>query len=161
VIVRLFANGDEADVRSVLLSAFPSSAEAELVDQLRSDGNAEIELVAEEEGQIVGHILFSDLKAPFRAVGLAPVSVTPAHQGRRIGTALIHRGHEIARASGQHVSFVLGDPAYYGRFGYSVDAAKPFQSAYSGPHFMMLVLNGPLPVTRGDLRYPPAFEELD
>jgi putative acetyltransferase len=161
VIVRSFAKGDEAGIRSVLLAAFPTSAEADLVDELRAGHHAEIELLAEESGQIVGHILFSPLRAPFRALALAPVSVAPAFQGLGIGSALIERGHELARDEGWQASFVLGEPDYYDRFGYSPDAARPFDCAYSGPHLMMLVLNGSLPAAQGKLTYPPPFAQLD
>ena len=161
VIVRTLVVGDEPGVRSVLLAAFPTSAEADLVDQLRSGGHAELEVVAEKEGQTIGHILFSSLKTPFRALGLAPVSVTPTHQRRGIGSALIERGHELARAEGWQASFVLGEPEYYGRFGYSADAARPFACIYSGPNFMMLALNEPLPIARSEVGYPPPFGKLD
>lgn len=151
---------DRAAVRAVTEAAFGRQAEAELVERLRADGDAEIALVAEEEGRVVGHILFSRMAAPFRALGLAPVSVMPKRQGCGIGSALIGAGLARAGKEGWEALFVLGDPAYYGRFGFTAAAAAPFRCAYSGPHLMALPLVEPLPAGGGDVSYAPAFASL-
>ncbi|HYG30882.1 MAG TPA: N-acetyltransferase [Allosphingosinicella sp.] len=151
--------GDRDSVKSVIEAAFGSSAEAELVERLRDDGDSEIALVAKEEGRIVGHILFSRMAAPFRALGLAPVAVAPERQRRGIGGALVRAGLARARAQGWDAVFVLGDPEYYGRFGFTVTAATPFRCVYSGPHFMALRLGEALPAA-GEVAYAPAFAAL-
>ena len=120
---------DHPAIRRILLSAFPDSSEADLVEQLRGAGHAAIELVAEDGAELVGHILFSPMQAPIRALGLAPVSVPPERQNQGIGGALIRRGHEIARAAGWQAIFVLGEPGYYSRLGYSVSAARSSRTA--------------------------------
>jgi putative acetyltransferase len=160
MIVRPVAARDFEAVRKVLSTAFPSSAEADLVQQLRADGDAAIELVAEIAGELVGHVLFSPVEAPFRALALAPLAVRPEHQRRGIGAALVEAGHEAARRDGWAGAFVLGDPHYYSRFGYSVQAARPFASPYAGPHFMLAELAGPLPVSGGEVRHARAFTAL-
>jgi putative acetyltransferase len=161
MIVRDYHPADGDAVEDILLAAFPTRAEADLVEQLRSDGDALIELVACDPEAVVGHILFSPLQGPLRALALAPVAVAPGQQGCGIGTTLIEVGHERAREDGWDAVFVVGDPAFYSRFGYSLGAAEPFASRYAGPHFMLLPLTDPLPATSGELRYAAAFAALD
>ena len=151
---------DGPAIREVLLAAFPGPGEADLVDSLRSAGDCVIELVAEDDGAVVGHILFSPMRAPFRALALGPLAVAPHRHKQGIGSALVEAGHPIAREQGWDAVFLLGDPAYYQRFGYDVALAADFLSPYSGPHFMVLALRGALPVTSGDVHYAPAFAAL-
>ena len=134
MIVRPAEAGDHAAIRAVLLAAFPGTDEADLVEQLRADGDAPIELVGELDGRVVGHILFSPVKAPFRALALAPLAVAPDEQRGGIGSELIRAGHELARKQGWEAVFVLGDPAYYGRFGYDAELAAGFSSPYAGEY---------------------------
>lgn len=100
---------------------FSDHTEHVLVDRLRRSASfiPELSLVAEADGDLVGHILFTEvLVGAERGVALAPVSVLPEFQGRGIGSRLIDRGHRIAKALGYKVSIVLGHPDYYPRFGY-------------------------------------------
>ncbi|HEX8653853.1 MAG TPA: N-acetyltransferase [Allosphingosinicella sp.] len=152
--------GDRDGVRAVTEAAFGPGGETELVERLHADGDAEIALVAEEEGRIVGHVLFSRMAAKFRALGLGPVCVEPARQKSGIGSALIRAGLERARQEDWDAVFVLGDPAYYGRFGFTLAAAGPFRCVYSGPHFMALPLAGEMPSGGGEIAYAPAFAAL-
>jgi putative acetyltransferase len=151
---------DQDASRQVHRRAFPGEGEARLVDDLRRDGDVAISLVAETEGEIVGHILFSRLQAQLRALALAPLAVRPEEQGRGIGSALIRAGLDQASAENWEAVFVLGAPAFYGRFGFSLGAAKGFASAYKGPHFMAKVLSSG-PIGRGTVNYPVAFAALD
>jgi putative acetyltransferase len=109
---------DAAAIRAVVEAAFPQPAEADLVDQLRADGDSVISLVAVDDGKVVGHIVFSKLTAPFRALGLAPVSVLPDRQNAGIGSRLIQAGLDRAVQDGWQGAFVLGEPEYYCRFGF-------------------------------------------
>jgi putative acetyltransferase len=132
------------------------------VDRLRSDGDLVLSLVAESAETITGHVAFSRMRAPFRALGLGPVGVLPAHQNCGIGAAMIEAGLERARDDGWDVVFVLGDPPYYQRFGFSVDLAAGFSCRYAGAHFMALALNGDaLPQSTGEVAYPASFEAVD
>ena len=159
MIIRSAEPRDHHEVRALLLSAFPSPAEANLVKQLRSDGDVAIELVAERHNRIVGHLLFSRMTAPFRALALAPVAVLPDQQGQGVGSRLIEAGHERARREGWEAIFVLGEPAYYSRLGYSVTAAASFSSPYAGTYFMMLPLSEGLP-QQGEVAHARAFAAL-
>jgi putative acetyltransferase len=151
---------DREAVYHVVSSAFGGAAEAALVDQLRSDGDAVTSLVAEEDGLIVGHVLLSRMAAPFPALALAPVSVIPSRQRRGIGSMLMEGAVSRARGEGWAALFVLGDPRYYERFGFSVEAAAGFTSPYAGQHFMVLPLGSSLPATTGKLRHASAFAAL-
>ncbi|MBA3511894.1 N-acetyltransferase [Sphingomonas sp.] len=158
--IRAAAPGDHSAIRDVLLAAFPGPDEADLVEQLRADGDAAIELVAEQDGRIVGHILFSPVHGPFRALALAPVAVAPQRHGEGIGSALIKAGHELARGQAWDAIFVLGEPAYYRRFDYDPALAAGFDSPYAGPYFMALALRGALPATEGQVTHARAFAGL-
>ncbi|ABF42954.1 GCN5-related N-acetyltransferase [Candidatus Koribacter versatilis Ellin345] len=147
-------------VFQVITSAFGHSAEAMLVDALRKEGDSVISLVAEQDGQIVGHVLLSKMSAPFAALALAPVAVVPSRQRNGVGAALIRCVVERARSEGWDAIFVLGDPSYYQRFGFDKGAAAGFTSIYAGPHFMMLQLSPSLGATSGELRHARAFGDL-
>lgn len=148
-------------VYDVVSSAFGRLAEAELVEKLRETSDTIVSLVADQDGQIVGHVLLSKMAAPFPALALAPVSVIPARQRSGIGSALIESAVNRARSEGWAAIFVLGDPNYYKRFGFDIESAAGFRSAYAGGHFMVLKLSPSLTATTGELRHAPAFSALD
>lgn len=138
---------DRAEIHAVVAAAFDETpeghqGEANLVDALRTDGDALVELVAEEDGFIVGHLLFSRLTTDTgqRFAALAPLSVLPARQRDGIGLALMQVGHELCRKAGVEAVIVLGHPDYYPRAGYSAQAAKRVTAPFSGPSFMALAL---------------------
>ena len=163
-IIRRERGEDAAAVRAILVSAFAGPAEADLVEQLRRDGDLLLALVADDGGRIHGYAAFpklavEDAGRTYDAAGLAPVAVTPDRQRLGIGGALIREGHRLLAEQGHSLSFVLGDPAYYQRFGYDPAAAKPFECVYAGPHFMALRLSERAP-QRGKVRYPAAFDQL-
>jgi putative acetyltransferase len=160
MMIREEQPADRMAIRSVVMAAFEREAEADLVDWLREGGDSTISLVAQENGAVVGHVLFSRMSAPFRALGLAPVAVSPEWQRAGIGGALIRAGLERAREEGWEAVFVLGDPAYYRRFGFEPSLAQGFSSPYAGPYLMALALQGDLPVATGEIGYAPAFARL-
>jgi putative acetyltransferase len=156
--------GDVAAIRLVKEAAFPTPAEAELVDMLRADGDLILSLAAEQDGLIAGHVAFSRIVIerddnPGAAVSLAPVAVLPQYQRNGVGKALIARGLAMLAAKGEDLVVVLGDPAYYRRFGFAAAEAVPFASDYSGPYLQALRLAGRR-VMPGRLRYPSAFAAL-
>lgn len=161
MIIRPESSSDYTAVRQLHVDAFPTPSEADLVEQLRSDGDALISLVASSGDRVIGHVMFSRMTAPFNAIGLAPISVTAGERRRGVASALIKDGITRARTSGCAGIFVLGDVRYYQRFSFSSDAAAPFQSPYSGPHLMLLVLDDRLVgATSGPISYAPAFTNL-
>jgi putative acetyltransferase len=158
--------GDAAAISSVHLAAFPTSSEANLIEQLRSDGDIAVSLIALDDGEIVGHALLSRMSVEadgqeLHGLGLGPVSVVPDRQRTGIGSALIETGIGRAQSTGVQIIFVLGEPAYYGRFGFDAKSAAPFASPYAGPYFQALVLADlPQPLV-GRADYAPAFAGLE
>ncbi len=158
--IRDEAPGDHDAVRRLLTAAFGGPVEAELVDRLRADGAARLSLVAVDAGELVGQVLFSPMRAPFRALALAPVCVHPARQRMGIGTTLVRAGLARAAEEGWEGVFVVGDPAFYRRFGFTAELASGFRSPYAGPHFMAMSPTGALPATSGSIEYAAAFAAL-
>ena len=161
--IRAATPRDREAIRLVEEHAFGQQAEAGLVDALVTGGDAVVELVAEEDGQVVGHILFSRLfvrngAKEFAAVALAPLAVEPSFHGTGIGGALIREAHIRLKEAGERLAVVLGDPVYYGRFGYSHDRAARFESDYQGEALQALAW-GDAPET-GRLVYASAFTAL-
>ena len=109
----------------------------------------------------VGHVMFSRMTAPFPALGLAPFSVMPRHQRQGIGRSLVEAGLKLARDGGWVAVFAVGDPAYYGYFGFRAELAERFSSPWGGPHLMALPLGASLPVRGGRVDYAPAFAGLE
>jgi putative acetyltransferase len=158
--IRTATPRDREAIRLVEEHAFGQQAEAGLVDALVDSGDAVLELVAEEEGQVVGHVLFSRLYVDnggtkFPAVALAPLAVEPSYHGTGIGGALVREAHLRLKDSGEKLAIVLGEPAYYSRFGYARQRADRFESDYQC-EALQAVTWGEAPET-GRLVYAPAF----
>src|SRR5262245_59475859 len=119
--VRAEQAADADAIRGILLAAFGREAEARLVDRLNASGKAACSLVAEEEGHVLGYVMFSGIvvgDSATPALALAPVAVLPAFQRLGIGSALVSAGIERMRLAGHARVIVVGDPAYYPRFGF-------------------------------------------
>ena len=159
-MIRQETPADGAAIRRVHLEAFPTAAEADLVDQLRQDGDVAISLVTEMDAAVTAHVLFSPMTAPFRALSLAPVAVLTQHRRRGLAAGLIQVGLAEAAAQGWNAVFVLGDPAYYGRFGFDADLASGFVSPYAGLYFLVKPLQDGLPILHGSLDHASAFARL-
>lgn len=170
MIVRRERPNDKDSITSVHDGAFLGSGESRLVSLLReSDAFVpKLSLVAELDGQIVGHVLFSKIilredERDLKSLSLAPVAVLPAHQKRGIGNALISKGLELARELGFRSVLVLGDPAYYGRFGFRHDLVKNIECRYFCEQFAGLELEpGALSkISAAIAKYPAAFTSVD
>jgi len=152
---------DHEAVRALVTAAFGRPDEAELVRRLRDEGDAILELAA-VESHVVGHILFSRLvvePATIRIAALAPVSVLPERQKAGIGNALIREGLVRCKALGFDAVAVLGDPAYYRRFGFTRRAARALDCVYAGLAYQALELrDGALEGGAWSVVYPRAFD---
>jgi putative acetyltransferase len=142
--------------------AFGRDDEARLVDALRAEGSVIVSLVAEENGRVVGHILFSALPITTEAgtlatAALAPMAVRPDRQSRGIGSALVRRGIEVCRERGLSAIVVVGHPDYYPRFGFSPAAGRLHDPFSAGDAFMVLELVPNALAAPGIVRYAPAF----
>jgi putative acetyltransferase len=159
-MIRHARPADHAVIAAIVAAAFGRDDEAALVARLRAEEDAMFELVAEADGEVVGHILFSRLWVDrFELYGaLAPLAVRPDRHRQGLGAKLVRAGLETAREFGCHGVLVLGDPAYYARFGFSGDAAREVTAPFRGlAAFQALALEddaftGPMTVA-----YPDAF----
>jgi putative acetyltransferase len=168
IVVRPERPEDIAAIRAVHCAAFPADAEARLVDRLRARGQACVSLVAEVDGAVVGHVLFSPVSIIATSglcagLGLAPVAVLPAHQRGGVGSALIRAGLAQCRAEGCGFVVVLGHPTYYPRFGFRRASEVGLGNEYGADEaFMVLELRpGSLPAGGGLVRYGPEFGEWE
>jgi len=161
MIIREEEPGDRAAVHDVVCAAFGRANEAALVDQLRADGASVISLLAVDDVAVIGHVMLSKMRAPFPALGLAPVSVRPDRQKSGVGSSLVREALARARPEGFEAVFVLGDPAFYRRFGFRSEPASGFSSPYAGPHFMVVPLKSSLSTTTGTIDYASAFATFE
>ncbi len=160
--IRNETTADRAVIHAVTEAAFrdePHSdqREAAIVDALRDAGALSISLVAEHDGEVIAHVAASPVTIDGHAgdwFGLGPVSVLPAWQRRGIGGRLVQALLETLRARGAGGCVVLGDPAYYGRFGFR--ASPDLQLPDIPPeYFQSLPLSGTSP--SGTVAYHPGF----
>lgn len=163
VTIRAERVDDAGAIGRVLRAAFPTADEAQLVEQLRADGDLRVSLVAQLEDAIVGCVAISPVTIDGNhcdGVGLAPVAVLPDHRSRGIGVTLVAAG--LAACWNAAFCVVLGEPAYYRRFGFRPAAKHGLTSVYdAGDAFMVVTLpGGTLPDGGGLVRYAPAFEAL-
>ncbi len=162
LIIRTEEPGDIAAIHHVNQQAFGRAAEADLVDALRRNGKATLSLVVEDDGRVIGHILFSPVMIEsgddqFAGVGLAPVAVLPERQNEGIGSLLVEEGLDRCRAAGHPFAVVLGHQAYYPRFGFVPASQFGIRSEYdvADEHFMIIELQ-----KDALLRYQPEFNEV-
>ncbi len=151
---------DAEAVEALVSAAFGQPDESRLVSRLRATGEIVLSMVAVENEVVIGHVLFSKMGAPFRALALAPLSVSPSRQNCGVGSGLVRRAITWVRDGGWTAVFVLGDPAYYGRFGFDASTAAGFSCPYAGDHFMGMALKSPLPHLTGKLTHAAVFDEL-
>lgn len=126
ITIRTEVAGDAPVLRDLTERAFAPMAysdgkEGAALDQLRRDGDLVLSLVAAQGDQIVGHVAFSPVMIGGETgwIGLGPVSVDPTVQKQRIGTRLIRQGLDHLRNDGAKGVVLIGDPAYYSRFGFA------------------------------------------
>ncbi|MEH6421929.1 GNAT family N-acetyltransferase [Pseudomonas sp. CGJS7] len=152
-----------AQIHAITRAAFGGDGEADLVDRLREDGLVRLSLVAIEDAQVVGHVLFTALAVQVDgrevdALCLAPISVRPDYQGSGVGSMLIREALARLADDGYEAVVVLGHPEYYPRFGFSAALASKLAAPFSGEAFMALELvEGALRGEAGRVRYPDAF----
>lgn len=176
MLIRVEQASDVAAIRSLTAAAFtgmPHSTadadgvpiEAGLVDALRADEGwlPSLSLVADDDGQVIGHVTCTRGYVDDRpALGLGPLSVAPSVQRSGIGSALVQSVLTVAEGLGEPLVVLLGDPAYYSRFGFKpakslgIDAPDPAW----GDYFQALPLAAYDPSMVGAFRYAAPFSAL-
>ena len=156
---------DVRKIDAINRAAFDSAMEADVVELLRCAENV-ISLVAEEEGEIVGHIMFSPVQltgaADVRAMALAPMAVAPERQRAGIGAALVRAGLEECQRLGIDAVFVVGHPTYYPRFGFKPAASVGFVCEFEVPDEAFMVaelVTRALDGKMATVHFHPAFKE--
>ncbi|QDY80505.1 GNAT family N-acetyltransferase [Streptomyces qinzhouensis] len=155
---------DVMAVREINLAAFPTAAEADLVEALRADPEAWIDglslLSVAADGRIAGHALLTRCRIGTEpALALAPCAVRPADQGRGAGSAAVRAALAAARALGEQTVVVLGHPEYYPRFGFVPASTLGISAPFEVPDeaMMALTFDPARPAPAGTIRYPAAF----
>jgi len=160
--IRPEAPDDAAAIHALTAAAFleaPHTDHTEqfVVDALRAAGALTVSLVAEAGGAVVGHVAVSPVVISDGATGwfgLGPISVLPELQGTGIGTLLMQDALRLLRARGAAGCVVLGDPAYYSRFGFAPEASLVLPDVPPA-YFQAMSFGEVLP--RGVVTYHAAF----
>ena len=164
MLVRPETEDDRGTVRALNVAAFDTPQEADLVDMLRDEARPIVSLVAEEDGAIVGHIMFSPVSLEghqsLQLMGLAPMAVSPSHQRRGIGSQLVDTGLEHCGNLNCVAVVVVGHPTYYPRFGFTPASEFEMVCEYDVPPEVFMALEiepGALNASSGTVRFHPAF----
>jgi putative acetyltransferase len=156
---------DRQAVYQINAAAFGRHDEADLVDALRSADVPVISLVAEAEGEIIGHALFTQVSIPgwesaaFMALG--PIAVLPGWQQQGVGSALVEAGLDACRTRGCTAVFVLGHPTYYPRFGFVPSTRFGIDSEFGVPEEVFMaqeLVDGALEGVSGTVHYHPVLK---
>lgn len=165
MLIRLERSGDADAIHEVHRAAFARPTEADLTRALRADEGwlPALSFVAERDGAVIGHVVCTRAHvgaAP--ALGLGPIGVLPDRQLAGVGSALVHAVLGAADALGEPIVVLLGNPAYYHRFGF-VPAAnlgiRPPEPAWR-EHFQARPLTAYTPDLRGEFAYAAPFRDL-
>lgn len=163
ISIRPEAPGDEAAIHALTTRAFDGHPysdgdEADVIDRLRDDGDLLFSLVAVDGEVIVGQATYSLAKLSNGDAGwavLGPIAVEPSRHGEGIGRALIVRGEETMKAHGLSGITVLGDPEFYGRFGFQLGTSLRLEGELA--EFLQVKSFGD-PIPAATLSYAPAFD---
>ncbi|MEV2251631.1 N-acetyltransferase [Streptomyces sp. NPDC050147] len=162
-ITRAETSADVPAVRAVVVAAFDTPAEADLVDALRADP-AWIDglsvVTTDRDGKVVGHALLTRCHiGDTPALCLAPVAVLPEHQKTGAGAAAIRAALAMAKDKGEHFVTVLGHPAYYPRFGFARASTYGIGISIDVPDeaMMALALDAGHQLPSGTVRYAAPF----
>lgn len=164
VRVRRESPADIDGIYAVHSGSFPTTAEAELVNALRSAGQLSLSLVAIERDQVVGHVAFSPITvggAPL-GVGLAPVAVRSDCRRSSIAARLIRHGPELWGQAATGLVVVLGDPTYHARFGFEPARRLAMRDEYDGGDAFQAIelVRGTVPAAGGRVQYSLEFAAL-
>lgn len=151
---------DHLNISVLVVNAFRQPNESNLIRSLRDRGEIAVELVAEEDGALVGHIALSRLRTPENWLALAPVCVRRESASRGIGQELITNGLDLARRQKVDAVVVVGDPQYYRRFGFVFDGPAELITPYPRQYTGFYPITPGIAAAQAVLTYPEAFNEV-
>jgi putative acetyltransferase len=159
---------DGPAIRTIHLLAFNTCQEADLVEKLRSHSAIRLSVVAEEDGAIVGHVMYSPVvlgegAASIQGLGLGPISVLPHLQKHGIGTRLVADSLGALKTNGCPFVVVLGAPSFYARFGFKPARDFGVRCKWDAKDdaFMLLPLHADgVTLNAGLARYHAEFDSL-
>lgn len=167
VLIRTEAPADILAVDRLLKSTFATEAEANLVMKLRENGHRTLSLVAcSDEGEVIGYVMFSPVTLEGEDLnwqGLAPLAVSEAYRKKGIAADLVREGLDSLLEFGYPACVVLGDPAYYGRFGFEASEKHNMKCEWEVPEGVFQVLpmvEDELQARSGLIKYSQEFSEL-
>jgi putative acetyltransferase len=150
-------------IAAITRAAFGRDLEARMIDEIRSSEGfvPELSLVAEAEGEIVGHVILSYVDLVGHPVlMLGPIAVVPRLQRQKIGSLLVHESVRRAELRGEPLVLLLGHPEYYPRFGFRQArelGIEPPEDDIPDEAWMVLPLAAYDPALKGRVVWPPAF----
>ena len=161
--IRAETEADRDAIWALDVAAFGDQLAADLVDTIRRTNRfiPELSLVAERDGEIVGHAMLSFVDVEpgsHRILQLGPLAVKPAEQRKGVGTALMNEAIKLAEKRKEPMILIEGDPRYYGRFGFERadrSGIEPPEGAHGPQYFMLRPLSSYDPALRGRAIYPP------
>ncbi|WP_439628482.1 GNAT family N-acetyltransferase [Shinella sp.] len=162
IVLRPERPEDVDAIRTLTETAFKTAPYADgtehiIIDRLRAAGALTLSLVAEADGVVVGHVAFSPVTVSDGSTdwyGLGPISVDPTRQGEGIGSKLVREGLAQLQALGARGCVLLGNPTYYGRFGFAPDPKLTLDGV--PPEYFMRVAFSPV-YGGGTVSYHPGF----
>ncbi|CCN83221.1 putative Acyl-CoA N-acyltransferase [Vibrio nigripulchritudo SFn27] len=167
MLIRTEAPADILPIQQLIRQAFPTHAEAELVSRLMENGQRTLSLVAcSDEGEVVGYILFSPVtldQQDYNWQGLAPLAVKEEYRGQGIASELIKEGLSSLAELGYPACVVLGEPEFYGRFGFESAAKYGMDTQWELPEGAFQIqelMEGELDGKSGKIFYSQEFSEL-
>jgi putative acetyltransferase len=166
MVLRPETEADRAAVRAVNEAAFGTSTEADLVEALHRKALRLVSLIAEADGEVIGHIVFSPVSlvehAHLNVMALGPMAVVPDRQRKGIGSALVREGLARCKDLGCLAVVVVGHADYYPRFGFAPASRYGLQCEYDLPDEVFMVAEleaGALRGAAGLVRYDSAFAD--
>jgi putative acetyltransferase len=161
VAIRTEEYSDWDAIAAVHRDCFPTNGETRLVDALRAAGRLTISLVADADNEVVGHVAFSPVtvEGGQTGLGLGPIGVLESYRRQGIADGLVRTGLLACKTADYGWAVVLGDPAYYGGFGFKPASTFGLSDEFGGgKHFQAIELvPGELPIGAGLVRYAPEF----
>lgn len=168
--IRAERSGDQKTIDQINDAAFNGDNESRLIDAIRNSELfvPELSLVAEADGELIGHILFSIVtiksgENDVPTLALAPMAVVPEHQNKGVGSLLVEEGLKRAKDQGFVHAVVLGHPEFYPKFGFVPASTKGIESPFPVPDEVFMALEikeGSLDQIKGKIVYPPAFDTV-